>query len=164
MATKERFRSAYSERVRKTIPSGTGYEDEWEYKINKYGQKVLEKVGETNVYAQIQAHKDDCNIENILKRVAIGDMSDFRPDGVYMDCTVMPATMLEARQAMMDLENTWNKLPNELKAKYNYSLDEYISASGTTEWLKDMGMLPTEEPNTSEPIEETKVEEGGTDE
>lgn len=64
-----------------------------------------------------------------------------RPDGIYADLTSMPSNLLEARQAMQQLENTWNGLDNEIKKKYNYDLDQFIGQSGTDSWLRNMGLL-----------------------
>lgn len=146
------FLTAYGE-VRKdgSIPSGQETEAKYEYKINKHGQKKLEIVGEVNVYEQIQTYAEENKLENIMARCIAGDTSVLRPDGIYGDITNLPTNLIEARQAMQNLENTWNSVPQDIKNKYNNSLDEFIAKSNTEEWQKDMGLIPTQ-------MEETPVE------
>lgn len=139
-ATKERFRTAYGDRIRGIIPEGTRTENIYEYRVDSYGRKVLEKSGERNIWEEIQASLEETKIENILARAAAGDGSVFRADGIYLDCTAMPTNLIEARQQIQNLENLWAKIPNEIKNKYNNSVEDFISASGSKQWLDDMGL------------------------
>lgn len=140
---KKPFKTPYGERERYTLPTGNGMEDIWEYQVNNFGRKVLVKTGEHNLYEEIQASLEETKIENVLARAAAGE-NVFRPEGIYADVTQMPSNLIEARQAIQNLENTWNSVPNEIKRKYNNSLEDFIAASGTEEWSRDMGLLPTE--------------------
>lgn len=141
MPSKIPFKTAYAERDHVYTEAGTEWEKEYQYEINSYGQKVLVCSGKHNRFEQIQADLEDTKIENILARATAGDTSMLRPDGIYADLTSMPSNLLEARQAMQQLENTWNGLDNEIKKKYNYDLDQFIGQSGSDSWLKDMGII-----------------------
>ena len=153
------FRTAYSGQVKSECPSGSPYQDEYSYKIDSYGRKILEKTGETNLYAKIQESLEETKIENILKRAVAGDTSMLRPDGIYADLSEMPSNLLEARQAMQELENTWNGLDNDIKAKYHYDLDQFIGQSGTEGWLRDMGLLKEKQTEViQEAVKETAKE------
>lgn len=161
MANKERFKTAYGEREKIYIESGSRYQEEYGYEINKYGQKELVKTGETDLYAMIQEALEETKIENILKRVAMGDDTVMRPDGIYADVTQAPSNLIEARQQMQKLENVWNSLPLDTKRKYNMSVEDFIAKSGTESWLVDMGLLTKTEIPAEVPAE-TKSE-GGTE-
>lgn len=155
MANKEfPFRTAYSGQIRRTTETGRPTQDEYGYEIDKFGRKILVKTGETDLYAKIQECLEETKIENIIARVTTGDTSMLRPDGIYADLTELPNNLIEARQAMQNLENVWNDLDNEIKRKYNFNLDEFIGASGSDGWLRDMGLLK-EEPK-QDPIPEVK--------
>lgn len=162
MANKERFKTAYGERETTFITSGSRYQDTYGYEINKYGQKELVKTGETDLYALIQESLEETKIENILKRVAMGDDTVMRPDGIYADLTEAPKNLIEARQQMQQLENLWNSLPIDTKRKYNMSVEDFIAKSGTEGWLVDMGLLTKSDPAKEEPTPEaaTKAERG----
>lgn len=165
MATKLPFRTAYSGQVRHNTNPGRAMQNEYGYVIDKFGRKILIKTGETNQYETIQEALEETKIENILQRASIGDMSVFRPDGIYEDLTQLPTNLIEARRAMQNLENLWETIPQEIKNKYNNNLEEFIGASGSDGWLRDMGLIkeptptqtPKEEP-TPAPKEEPKNE------
>lgn len=163
MANKIPFRTAYSGQIKKHLSSGNPIQNEYSYTINSYGRKVLEKSGETDLYAKIQESLEETKIENILKRAAIGDTSVLRPDGIYADLTEMPNNLIEARAAIQNLENTWANLPQEMKAKYNNSVEDFIAASNTKQWAIDMGLIkeeaaPAKEEKTT-PETKAKTEE-----
>lgn len=137
------IRSAYSDHVRITVPSGDGYTQEYEYKLNEKGQKQLVPAGKTNTLEYIQQFKDEVSIDNILARVAVGDMSVFRPDGIYQDTTQIPNNLNDARKVMLELENYWKTLPQETRSKFGNSLETFIAEAGQAAWLENLG-LPTE--------------------
>lgn len=157
MANKIEFRIPYGEKIRFTSPTGNGIEKTYGYKVNSRGQKELVETGERNIYEEIQSYKEDCLIENILKRVAIGDMSDFRPDGIYQDISEIPTNLIDAKKEMVKVENIWNGLSNEQKAKYDFSLESFIADTGSEAWLINMGFMQPEEAPKIEP-EKTTVE------
>ena len=165
MANKERFKTAYGERETSFITSGSRYQDTYGYEINKYGQKELVKTGETDLYALIQESLEETKIENILKRVAMGDDTVMRPDGIYADMTEAPKNLIEARQQIQHLENVWNSLPIDTKRKYNMSVEDFIAKSGTQTWLEDMGLLnkPNPEAVPIEAPQETSKTQGGNE-
>lgn len=141
--TKPLFKSAYQHNHEKGLsPVGLPEKETWEYKVNEYGQRKLVVTGKTNVYDMIQAALEETKIENVLKRAAAGDDSMLNAVGeVYADISEMPRNLIEARQQMQNLENLWGSVPNEIKAKYNFNVEEFIGASGSDGWLRDMGLL-----------------------
>lgn len=144
--SKEVFQSAYSSHKTYKAPAGDEVEKTYSYIINSKGAKELQATGTRNVREEIQADLEETKIENILARVAIGDMTDFRPDGIYADTTEVPHNMIDALNAMNDLANLWKDTPNEIKAKYNFDLNQFVAASGTEAWCIDMGIAQPKEP------------------
>lgn len=161
MPSKIPFRTAYSGQIKKTAPNGNRYQNNYAYEIDNYGRKVLVKTGETDLYAKIQESLEETKIENILQRVAIGDNSVLRPDGIYADVSEVPTNLVEAMQQIQMLNNEWNKLDNETKRKYNFSVEEFVAAAGTEDWQRDMGLLKdeTKDKKTTEQPKETKKAE-----
>lgn len=136
------YRTLYTEHIRFNSNPGTGgIEDEYDYEVDSKGRKKLVKVGEKDLYKEIQSYAESCKIENILKRAASGDMSDFRPDGIYADTTAIPTNLNDAQKEMMKLQRYWNSQPIEIKNKYNNSVDEFIAAVGSKAWMTDMGYI-----------------------
>lgn len=149
-ATKLCARTILSEHEDYVTPAGSRTTPEYGYEVNKKGQKQLVITGQKNTWEEIQSYKEDCLIENILKRLAVGDMTDFRPDGIYADTTQIPTNMIDAQKQIVMLENTWKKLPIEVREKYDHSLETFISKAGEKSWMLDMGLIQPEKPE--EPI------------
>lgn len=161
MANTIPFKTPYGKTERKNVPTGNGTAAEYGYTVDSYGRKVLTETGRKNVYEEIQSYAEECKIENILARAAIGDMSDFRPDGIYQDITNIPTNFIDTRKQIVALENTWNGLSKEIKEKYNWSMDEFIAKAGEKSWLEDMGLVKANTDLEEAPIlkaESTKVE------
>lgn len=156
--SKERtlFKTPYGDRERVTTEPGCKIQNVYGYEIDNYGRKILVKTGEENLYEMIQMSLEETKIENILKRAAAGE-NVFRPEGIYADITTMPSNLIEARQSIQKLENTWAKLPSEIKNKYNNSVEEFISRSGSEEWLTDMGLLKNQAKEVKEAITTDKA-------
>lgn len=143
---KNKFKRPYEIHERSISPSGEKEENTYGYEINKAGQKILAVNGKVNVYDKIQEYVEETKIENILARAATGDTSVFRPEGIYGDMTTAPANLIEAREMMQKLENTWNSLPNEIKNKYNNDVETFIGQAGNISWLEDMGLITKDTP------------------
>lgn len=164
MSSKIAIRKPYEEHERTFAPAGDEIEPTYEYVINNKGQKVLEQTGTKNTRLEIQADLEETKIENILARVAVGDYTDFRPDGIYEDVSGMPNNMIEAMQTIQNMKNYWSKVPNEIKNKYHNNVDEFIAQAGSEAWCIDMGMInPTADeitPTATALQPETKPEVG----
>lgn len=158
MPSKIPFRTPYGEPQRFNCPTGTGERPIWEYEIDNNGRKKLAITGEQNIYEEIQAEAETVKIENILAKVAIGDMSDFRPDGIYQDVTQIPNNLIQAKQEMQKIENLWRNLPTDIKAKYNWDVNEYMAKAGEKAWLIDSGFMQQTEPEPTITSESLKVE------
>lgn len=150
-AVKNSFKTVFGVHDRVLAPAGNVMANEYGYTLDSHGRKVLEKTGERNVYEEIQSYAEDCKIENILKRVAAGDMSDFRPQGIYQDISDIPTDLNTAQAEMMKVEAMYNALPAETKAKYHNSVTEFIAKTGTESWLIDTGFIQPKAEETEAP-------------
>lgn len=161
--SKTAFKTAYGEREHYCTPTGDGIEPVYAYEINKYGQKELVQVGETNLYEKIQESLEETKIENILRRVVAGDTTVLRPDGIYADISTAPKNLIEARQQIQKLENLWNDLPIDTKREYDMSIENFVNESGSDKWLKSMGLIkedPKEEAATPKKAAKKAESEG----
>ena len=156
-----RFRTPFEEKhARYYSPNGEKEVVVYTHHINKHGNKEFVENGTENIYEKIQAQAEESKIETLINRVIAGDVSALRPDGQYLDCTQMPKTLAEAQSMIADLQDTWGKLPIDLRAKYNHSVEEFVAAAGQKEWLEYMGFMdiPVVNVDNSAPI--TNVEKG----
>lgn len=160
MAEKVLYYSRNKRRERTFAPTGDGTEPKMEMKIDDFGHKELVQVGTTNLYDKIQLSADDCNIENILARAGQGDLTAFTGSKIYADVTDAPKNLADAQRKIQAIQNEFNSLPIEVRAKYNHSVSEYVAAYGTEEWAKNVGLI--EETKKQEPeVKEPEVKEGG---
>ena len=114
---------------------------DYEIRIDKKGHKKLEKVGEHNTYEEIQSFLEETKIENIIARAAAGDLDALNQrQGIYADISEMPTTGMEALNAILKLEQSFEKLDPETRAKFNNSKEEYITSFKTGEWFEKMGL------------------------
>lgn len=125
----------------KTIPTnaGTPYLDVFQEEILKDGSKGIVNVGKTNIYEKIQVDLESTKIENILKAVALGDLSMLRAqEPVYIDATTFPKNLMEAQNIIVKAKSEFEKFPNDVKKEFNYSPEIYVSEMGTKEFLEKM--------------------------
>lgn len=160
MAEKVLYYSRNKRRERTFAPTGDGTEPKMEIKIDEYGHKELVQVGTSNLYEKIQLSADDCNIENILARAGQGDLTAFTGSKIYADVTDAPKNLADAQRKIQAIQNEFNSLPIEVRAKYNHSVSEYVAAYGTEDWAKNLGLI--KEPESKEPeTKEPEIKEGG---
>lgn len=90
------------------------------------GVKSLAILGETNLYDYVQASKDEVMIYNLLDRFTRGDITALlAKKGQYLDVTGLPTTLAEAEQLMINVNDAFNRLSREERAKFD-GVDDYI--------------------------------------
>lgn len=119
---------------------GTHYLNTYQEEINeKTGKLELVKTGETNVYEIIQTHADEVKIENILKQVAMGDMSALKQrEATYVDATTMPKNLMEAQNLVIRMKDEFYKMPIEVRKEFGNDPEQYVSEMGTDTFKEKM--------------------------
>lgn len=125
---------------KKKTESGRRYLNTYQEEIDKEtGKKHLVKSGETNIYEMIQEDLEDSKIENILQRVALGDLKALEQrETLYVDATNMPKTLMEAQNVVLKAKQEFEKLPLEVRKEFDNSAEKYISEMGTKEFTEKM--------------------------
>lgn len=127
--------------------AGNRMEPHYVERYDETGHPYLVKDGETDTYAIIQSHKEECDINLMLQRYAAGDDSMMRQDGRYIDTSNLPTTIHEYFNLMTAQRDKFNALPADIKQKFDNSFEVWASTSGTGEWLEKMGIQgPAPEP------------------
>lgn len=134
--------------------AGSRYENTYQEEIDKKsGKKVLVKVGETCVYDMIQADLEQSKIENIIHKLAMGDLSVLREaELTYVDADDFPKNLMEAQNIVVKAKAEFDKFPPEVKKEFNNSAEQYVSEMGTEEFIKKMS------PFNDEIAKKTKAE------
>lgn len=131
--------------------AGNRMEPHYVERYDETGHPYLVKDGETDTYAIIQSHKEECDINLMLQRYAAGDDSMMRKDARYIDTSNLPTTIHEYFNMMAAQRDKFNALPATIKQKFDNSFEVWASTSGTGEWLEKMGIQgPAPEPKKEE--------------
>lgn len=141
MATKCPFKSKYDRQETIAAETGTEYDKTYTMILDKNGIKHLKCTGETNRYKKIQSHLNECLVENILAKATMDPSVLNKKQGLYFDSTSMPKTLAEAQNAILALNQEFEKLPAEIKNKFNNSPEQYVAAYGSKEWGDKMGII-----------------------
>lgn len=146
--TKIPFRSAYDRRVDENTSSPAGSKIVLEHReeISLSGKRVLIRDRKVNVYEKIQSSRESCEIQTILRRAAEGDMGVLNMvNAQYLDITGAPTSLAQAQQFVIRVNNEFEKLPKEMKAKFNYNAQEYVAEYGTETWADKTGLKAMQE-------------------
>lgn len=134
-----KFATMYSNHISPDSCPGDPVMIDYQLRIIDGKEEVVE-VGKTDWYAYIQSHKDSVDINKILERCYL--MEDFSPlvrmPATFMDVTDMPKTLAEAHQMIRDAENMFDRMPKEIKEKYNNSAIEFIADIGSEKFGKNV--------------------------
>lgn len=107
--------------------AGERYKTEYSSKITDEGNLVLEEVGKTDLYKHIQLYKDECDINNIIKRYEAGDMTALqKAQGFFTDATNIPVDMADMLNKLNRAEMEFDKLPAHIKKMYGNDFTRFI--------------------------------------
>lgn len=159
------FKTQYSDNVPKLRSNpGSPFMDEYGYKYSKDGSKELVVIGQTDVHSRIQVDKDSCDINLIVKRFVQGDTSALdKVKGFYADTTDFPENYAELLQRVNDCNVMFERLPIEVKEKFNNSSDEFWSSFGSDHWMASLGFsdsVPSPIPESDPAKPEKHLKEG----
>lgn len=156
-------RANHNEKERKETEAGQKVRLTFRWACDDKGNKSLVKDEEIDRDAEIQSYLEETKIENIINRAAY-DPSIVQKLGAHLseaepqDFTSMPSTLAEAQNLMIQAEQTWDKLPREIKQKFDNDVDKFIARFGTAGWMEALGL--NQEPVIDEKQTVEKMEEG----
>lgn len=145
------FRTAYNRP--ETIPAetGDGTEAIFKFEVNEDGEKVLvEQPEREDIYEGIQEALDGTLIENIVRRSQMGDDTVLNKlIGNFYDATIMPGNLAEAQNMILQAEQNFDLLPLDLRRKFDFSVEKFISMIGTSEFLDIISVNPVSDLNNN---------------
>lgn len=140
-------------------PTGAQTEMRHRASIKLDGHRELIRDKEVAIYDLIQSHREECEIENIIRRAVEGDYNALNAvNGVFQDITNCPTSIAEAQQHIINAKNEFDKLPKEIKAKFEFNPEVYISMLDTNpkEWLELTGFADEIKLHQEEAAEKAK--------
>lgn len=126
------FRNKYEKHERVYTDPGDPVKIEYQLRIVDNSEEIVE-TGKTNLYEYIQSHADSVDITKILERCAlIQDYSMLnRMPAEFMDVSEMPGNLAEAYAHVQDAKNFFDRMPVNIKEKYQNNFVEFIADLGT---------------------------------
>lgn len=117
-----------------------------------YGSKVLSngriatfEKGKEDYYAYINSFADSVDINKTIQRFVNGDINALNQrKGEFIDCTQFPTNYAEVLNVINNATNIFNSLSVEDRAKFNFNLNEFITAIGTEKYNQVLGVKPEE--------------------
>ena len=139
-------RANHNEKERKETEAGKKVRLTFRWSYDDKGNKSLVQDEEIDRDAEIQSYLEETKIENIINRAAfdpsvVQKLSAQLNDEEPQDFTNMPSTLAEAQNLMIQAEQTWDKLPKEIKQKFDNDVDKFIHNFGTIEWADALGLI-----------------------
>lgn len=134
-----KFKSKYEEHERVYTDPGSPIKIEYQLRIIDNHEEIVE-TGKSNLYEYIQSHADSVDITKILERCALIDDYSLlnRMPAQFLDVTEMPKSLAEAFAQVQDAKNFFDRMPMEIKEKYNQNYLEFISDIGTDRFNKNV--------------------------
>ena len=141
------FKTQYDVRDRIQSNPGNPIKQLFSGSYNERGQVELKEDGTEDLYAYIQSFAESTDIHSILRRFENGEVDVLeKVQGFYGDITEMPRTYAEALQRIADSEKVFMSLPVDVRAKFNHSFSEFLSASQDDDFLDRIGLNSEEQP------------------
>lgn len=157
-----KFKTGFTVRENR-LKCPTGHKTEMRHSptILKDGRRILKRDREVDIYNLIQSHREECEIENIIRRAVEGDYNALNAiNGTYADITNCPSSIAEAQQYIINAKEEFEKLPKDIKAKFEFNPEMYVAEMGgnTEGWLEKMGIKAEIENNKSEAEKRAKLD------
>lgn len=125
-----KFRKPYDRNLNIPAPSGEKIVPVYSLVVDEEtGREDIQVTGKTNIYDFIQKSLDETLVYNIIERYNQGDVSALEKiKGFYGDVTNAPKNLAEAQQILINAKKVFDSLPLDVRAKYNHSVSEFLSA------------------------------------
>lgn len=150
-----KFRTQYDSRTPVYQESGSRIKKVYSPRYDDNGVLDLVVTGQENLYDFIQSHKESTDIHVLLTRFANGEVDVLsRMQGFYADVSDMPKTYAEVLNAVIVGEETFARLPVEVKQRFDNSFAVWLSSMDSPDFAKRMGVEPPVEQLTPQKVQD----------
>lgn len=133
------FRTLYTERFVVYTEPGDPVKIEYQLRVVDDNMQLV-PTGKTSIYDYIQSHADSVDIHKILERCAL--IQDYsllsRMPAQFMDTTDMPKNLAEAFSQVKDAENFFDRMPLDIKNKYDNNFIAFLQDIGTDSFMNNV--------------------------
>lgn len=134
------FKTKYDSHSRVFQHPGNPIKTVFSSRYDDHGVLDLQPTGEENLYDYIQSHAQSTDIHVILERFSNGETDVLSQiQGFYADASDMPKTYAEVLNAVIAGEQTFNRLPVEVKQQFDNSFAVWLAAMDKPDFISRMG-------------------------
>lgn len=139
-----KIRNIYDRQRIRTCP-GSSEKIVFGSKVLSNGRIATFQKGKEDYYAYINSFADSVDINKTIQKFVNGDINALNQrKGEFIDCTQFPTNYAEVLNVINNATNIFNSLSVEDRAKFNFNLNEFITAIGTEKYNEVLG-VKTEE-------------------
>lgn len=136
-----KFNTQYDKRASVFQEPGSREKIVYSPRYSDDGVLDLVATGKENIYDYIQSHKESVDIHVLLNRFVNGETDVLqRMQGFYADVTDMPKTYAEVLNAVIVGEETFSRLPVDIKQRFNNSFAVWLSSMDSPDFAERMGI------------------------
>lgn len=134
------FKTKYDSHARVYQHPGSRVKDVYTAVYDDLGHLDLAKSGQEDLYGYIQSHAESVDIHLLIERFVRGDTDALaRAQGFYVDASDMPKTYAEVLNSVIAGEQTFDRLPAEVKQRFGNSFSVWLSAFDQPDFSDRMG-------------------------
>lgn len=146
-----------NERKRFYVSSGSPIKDVFQRYLTEDGFYSVHKVGEHNLYEEIQIDINSGNIADLIKRYQAGDLSAFPSyNNVDIDITNLPDNIHDLHKKVESVKEIFDRLPNDVREKYDFSFSNFLKNPDLNDFIQKEVIEPSQ--NKEVNIDEKKSE------
>lgn len=120
------FKTQFDSRDRFYTSIGNPVVETFTGRYDKNGDLQLVKTGTESLYDKIQAEAAACDMDNILRRFANGDISVLsQAQGVYADVAGAPMHFTDALNMVRSVEDAFSQMPADEREKFDNDWVKY---------------------------------------
>lgn len=136
-----KYRNKVEDRTRCYSESGSMLTYKYGSRLDKFGNRIIEKKQPINRYAEIQSYADETNINSILTRYVNGDKTVLsQKAAMFMDITQIPDNISDLFNLTVAAKDLFASLPTEVKDVFGNNVYNFVSNMGTKEWNEIMNV------------------------
>lgn len=135
------FRTQFDECPDVYSNPGSMIKEERGPELDKYGNKVIVRKGEINLYQYIQSWRDTCDINILMAKFVNGDKTALMQKvGAYLDISDIPDNFNDMLNLTTKAQSVFDQLPIEIKQQFGNNVNNFLSNTKSEEF-KDLMML-----------------------
>lgn len=138
------FNTQYDKRAPVYQEPGSRVKTVYSPRYSDSGVLDLVATGQENLYEYIQSHAESVDIHFLLNRFVNGEVDVLqRMQGFYADVSSMPKTYAEVLNAVIVGEETFARLPSDVKQRFDNSFAVWLASMDKPDFSERMGLQST---------------------